>query len=109
MIVPRAARFTIQVPLQYRVLGDNVWLTGTTANISASGVLFVADRVLEFDTPVQMVLVLPVEVAATSAGRVMCHGRIVRVASAATPDEPPAMAATIANYRLIRGNQHSDS
>ena len=33
-------------------------------------------------------------------GRVVCHRQIVRVQPAASVDDRPAMAATIANYRL---------
>ena len=109
-MVPRSARFDIQVPLRYRALGAGDWLTGTMANISASGVLFVADAVLEYDTPVQMAFALPTQIATPHPpGRVVCDGRIVRVVSAESPGERAALAATITNYEMMRGNQHSDS
>ena len=105
----RAERFQMQLPLKYRASDSGKWLDGTTANISASGVLFVADSMLERGVPVEMQLVFPRQIASVARGRVECHGQIIRVQPAASVEERPAMAATIANYRLIRANQDAQS
>lgn len=83
------------------------WLDGTTENISSSGVLFLSDRVLEPDTPVEMNLIMPPQIVGPAETRVVCSGRVVRTVPPATPDARPALAATIAKYRLVRGD-HGD-
>jgi hypothetical protein len=101
-MVPRAQRFQIEVPMRYRAFGHHDWLKATTVNISASGVLFAAEPALAPETPVEMTLTLPQQIANAGAGRVLCHGRIVRVADV---DGHAALAATIANYRLMRESE----
>ena len=95
----------MQIPLAYRGRGSSEWLSGTTANISASGVLFVADSILERGVPVEMRLVFPGRIADVPHGGVVCHGRIVRLQPPASAEGRPALAATIANYRLIRADE----
>ena len=97
----------MRIPMKYRAAGGNGWLSGTTANISASGVLFVADSLLEPGAPVEMRLVLPGRIADVAHGRVKCHGRIVRVQSLASAGNRPTLAATIANYRLLKADEPS--
>ena len=106
-MIPRAERFPMRIPLAYRATGDSEWLSGTTANISASGVLFVADSILEPGAPVEMRLVFPGRTADVPHGRVMCHGRIVRVQPLASAEGRSALAATIANYRLLKADEPS--
>ena len=103
----RAPRFDIRFPLRYRPLGQDTWWEGVTTNVSASGVLFVADVELEPDTPVQMTLVLPVQVAGDATGRVFCQGRIARVVGGDAPALSLTMAATIASYRFLRPEEES--
>src|SRR3974390_2499968 len=38
----RAQRFNLQLPLRYRRVGEEGWRSGTTENISRSGMLFLA-------------------------------------------------------------------
>jgi PilZ domain len=76
--VPRAPRYAVQMPIQYRLLGSSAWRDGTTENISRSGVLFRCARVLEHSTWLEMNLSLPAEIAGERAANVICRGRIVR-------------------------------
>ena len=41
--LPRAPRYTLQIPLRYRQAGDPSWREGRSENISRSGVLFRTD------------------------------------------------------------------
>jgi hypothetical protein len=103
----RAPRFPLRIPLKYRSSGDPQWREADTENISRSGVLFRTDHPMPPRTPIEMLLALPVELAGGgAAATVICRGRIVRTEAAgatnddSTGDGRPAVAATIAGYRL---------
>jgi hypothetical protein len=93
----------LRIPLTYRTVGSARWLNGVTANVSTSGVLFVADSTLTRDTRIEMRLALPIQMPGTAQGRVICHGHIVR--SQLADNGRTALASTIVNYRLIRADQ----
>jgi len=85
----------------YRQVGEEAWTSGTTENISASGVLFVGARDLEPATPVEMTVTLPSEVTGTAAVEVICLGHVVR----RRPEQHAGgieLAATIRQHRLSR-------
>lgn len=103
--VPRAQRFTLQMPVRYRRPGENSWHIGTTENISRSGVLFRADDVLEPYTQLEINLVLPVEIAGLAAAEVVCRGEVVRSVQPPAPEGGPAMAARILQYHFQHGAQ----
>jgi len=96
---PRAVRYEMSVPVAYRCVGDHVWRTGQTANISRSGVLFhAAVPVLPASTRIQFVLELPgLEVA--GGAWVQCEGQVVR--HGAPTGDGREMAATIDAYELL--------
>ena len=58
---------------------------------------------------VEMRLVLPARIAGAGQSRVVCKGEIVRVRASASPEDRPAVAATIARYRLVRADEHAES
>ncbi len=80
------------------------WLEGQTQNISSSGVLFSADRTVPPDAPIEMNLIMPPQIVGPSATRVVCFGRVARTIEPSAPGGP-AVAATIAGYRLVRSNR----
>jgi hypothetical protein len=49
----RAQRFPLRVPVFFRLAGNDPWREAKTRNISASGVLLVADNQLQLETPVE--------------------------------------------------------
>src|SRR5438094_40223 len=57
-------------------------------------------------TPVELLLALPSEVGGGHDATVICRGRVVRTEPANRLDPRPAVAATIAGYRLahVQGN-----
>ena len=96
--VPRAPRFAVPMSMLYRAAGDPGWCEGRTENVSRSGVLFRAEQLMEPNTSIDMVLMLPIEIAGDAAGTTMCRGRIVRAVAPAGPvglDARPALAAAI--------------
>jgi hypothetical protein len=101
----RAQRYPIQVALRYRTASESEWHRGQTENISRSGVLFQADRVLEVNTPVELSFPLPVEVGGEPGALVFCEGRIVRTVLPATTDARPALAAKILDFLFVRSRE----
>jgi PilZ domain-containing protein len=99
---PRAPRFSIPIAILYRTPGDATWLEGWTENISKSGVLFRADRELELDTPVEMMMEIPTFISTPVAGPAICRGRIVRAVGPSPLEDRPAFAAKILEYELAR-------
>jgi hypothetical protein len=93
--------------MQFRSSGDPHWHEGRTENISRSGVLFRSTQLMPSRTPIEMLLALPAEVGGGESATVICRGRVVRSEPPNDDDTEPAMAATIAGYRLTH-SQGSD-
>jgi len=89
----RAQRFVIHLPVRYRIAGSPSWQSGTTANISASGVLFSAEQPLAVNTAIDLVITLPDTGRSAVSGEVVGRARIVRVAASA----PRLVAAAFAD------------
>ena len=100
----RARRFPVRTSLWYRPPGDAQWRDGQTENISHSGVLFRADHLMPLQTPIEMLLELPIELGAGQPTKVICRGRVVRMERATDADaaSQPSLAATIVGYRIAR-------
>ena len=92
---PRAQRYVIPMSMLYRVAGDPTWHEGRTENVSRSGVLFLAEHLMKPDTSIEMVLMLPIEIAGDTAGTATCRGRIIRAVAPVSLDARPALAAAI--------------
>lgn len=105
----RAQRFSLQVPLKYRVVGEDNWHAGSTENISRSGVLFRAEDLVPVRSQLEINLVLPWQIAGLSATEVVCRGEVVRTLH---PDQftvQPALAAKILQYHFQHGPQHAEA
>ncbi len=50
----RAVRHELNIPLRYRLEGQENWAKGEAINMSESGLLFTSDELLEIDTRVQI-------------------------------------------------------
>src|SRR5262245_22229982 len=95
--VPRAQRFAIPIAILYRTAGETEWGSGQAENISRSGVLFRADRRMEPNTPIEILLDMPSAVA-TTAGTALRRGRIVRAVSPSPLEDRPAFAAAFVDH-----------
>jgi hypothetical protein len=98
----RAPRFTKQVPLRFRILGETEWVSGTAENISRSGVLFRTHRPVSRSQQIEFQLTLPAEVTGHSSIEVACQGEVVRTIDAATA-RPLGVAARILKYQFLPG------
>ena len=54
VMVDRATRHQLRVPLRYRLAGQEDWCLGETINVSQSGVLFSSDDLLEIDATLEI-------------------------------------------------------
>jgi PilZ domain len=99
---PRAERYVIPIPVLYRTRGERVWFEGCTENISKSGVLVRADRSLEPDTRVEILLNIPEHISTPFSGTTICRGRIVRAEGPSALEDRPAFAAAILEYETTR-------
>src|SRR6516165_9098946 len=100
----RAQRFVVQLPIRYKRIGGQRWFEGKTENISRSGMLFRAERVLKLRTAIQMSFTLPAWEKGKSPGEVLCQGRVVRTV-AAVGMNGHVFAASIQRYRIGRQAQ----
>ncbi len=99
---PRAPRFTLQLPVHYRLTGETLWRHGTTENISRSGVLFRAAQPLEPNVRLEFSVELPTDTFGMAATEILCRGEVVRQVDAAGEDMSPALAARILDYQFHR-------
>jgi hypothetical protein len=90
---PRAERYAIPIAILYRSPGELDWQPGLTENISRSGVLFRAERHIEPNTPLEMMVDLPTIVAAPASGSALRRGRVVRAMAPSMVEDRPAVAA----------------
>ena len=100
---PRAPRYEVPISVLYRTAGESTWLEGRTVNISTSGVLVSADRVMAPQTPIELLLNIPPHATTPFAGTTICRGRIVRALGtgdrgSGIGDRGPAFAAAILEY-----------
>lgn len=95
---PRAPRYEVPISVLYRTAGESTWLEGRTVNISTSGVLVSADRVMAPQTPIELLLNIPPDATTPFAGTTICRGRIVRALGPSALASRPAFAAAILEY-----------
>lgn len=97
----RAKRFDLHLPMKYRFVGENGWHTGTTENISRSGMLFHAEQTASPSMQLEIHLVLPAEIAGLSTAEVICRGEVVRTLDSGAP----TLAAKILQYHFQHNEQ----
>ncbi|MBI1984393.1 MAG: PilZ domain-containing protein [Acidobacteria bacterium] len=100
---PRAQRFAIHMPIQYRRTGEIGWHEGQVENISRSGVLFQAAQLMDLQALLDLSFELPVEIGGEAGAAVVCRGEVVRRVPPATTDAPAALATKILEYHFLRG------
>jgi hypothetical protein len=98
-MVERDARFVVQSPLLYRPTGTLNWHKGTIRNVSPSGVLFQAEKLVPADGPIEMSFSLPAEVGSKRRIQIFCWGQVARTVMPPTSDVSPSLAAKITRYR----------
>jgi hypothetical protein len=98
----RAQRFELRIPLRYRADSDGGWHSGTTRNISRSGMLFHGGYWAAPSTSIELTLLLPRQNAVNRAAEVICRGKVTRSERREIEEGGPLMAIRISHYRLVR-------
>ena len=79
MIIPRAQRLQLPIPVMYRRPDDRDWLSAKVMNLSESGALL-APSELAPGTPIELVVSPPIQVGSFPMGRQLCMAEVVRTA-----------------------------
>ncbi len=101
--VNRPPRYPIHIALRYRPAGESEWREGKTDNFGRTGVLFEAGELIKPDTQVEMTFRLPTLVEGEPAARVVCEGRVNRVAGSSALPSQLSYAVAITKYEIVRG------
>ena len=81
MIIPRAPRIPLPIPILYRRSEDPDWVPATIVNLSESGVLF-GPTELEPGVSVEVIIEPPIQVGGMASGKQVCVGEVVRTQAA---------------------------
>ena len=105
--IVRAPRYRVTLPLLYRWRGESNWHSGTTENLSRSGILFrLQERLTAVGdatsrpTVLDLSLQLPLNEGGLALPAVECRGTVVRFR---TPDASwlkPTVAVAVDGYRV---------
>ena len=93
-----STRFTLNLPIEFRRVGTELWFSGYTENMGSCGVLFRAGDWPEPQSQIEMVFRMPV----TDPCKLICRGTVLRVELPASTGTLPAIAATIDHYSFVR-------
>jgi hypothetical protein len=96
----RSPRFPLTLPVRYRVAGTGLWLTGTTQNISSSGVLFAAEQRVEINTAIEIAITLPRARTRPDSGEVRGRALVVRTGEMDSSPMPAFVAAAFADIEF---------
>ena len=99
-------RFDMRLPAIVRLEGTHEVHT-ETQNVSARGVFFYLDRVVEAGSKVEVTLTFPPHVTLTDAVRVRFNARVIRVENP-LPSARIGTAAMIEDYEFLRSNGGPD-
>lgn len=94
-----APRFSLTLPVRYRIAGQETWQTAKTRNLSTSGVLFRTRQSLASGTPIELEIDLSEDFQAKLArGR----GEVVRYLKDESKQDGWFVAVKYREYRLER-------
>ena len=99
--VPRAERFSLSSWILYRPLGEVRWREGRIENISESGVLFHGMEPVPVEMPVELMMMVPEEIAGLAVGTALGRGRIVRHGTERS-NARPTFAAAITGWETLK-------
>ena len=98
----RAERFTVHMPVRYRIPHSQEWLEAQTENVSHTGVLFRTKSILKPTTIVDVRLEVPPTIRDGTHAEVVCKCEVVRVEKTRGRKKSPALALAIRAYRFTR-------
>lgn len=99
-------RVDIELPMTLHLPSTDLQTTAATRNISARGVLFLANSRFSEGSSIQFSLKLPPEITKVEEILTRCTGRVVRVATESLSGKY-AVAAIIERYEFLGQTQSS--
>jgi hypothetical protein len=98
---PRARRLKSPIAVQLRVQGGSEFRPGTIENISQSGLfLKIEDCPAKHET-LEMIFEMPVEISGQHNAKVLCIGKVVRIAEPKDGSSESGCAVTILDYHFV--------
>ena len=103
----RAKRFPVHASVRYRIADSASWHKGRTENMSCSGALIAGRFRIEPSSPVEMILPVPSQLSGTASVKLLCRGRVVRVASPPLPILRTKFAVRWRDVRVLNDESHA--
>jgi hypothetical protein len=102
--IPRARRFAVSIPVDYRSTGEAAFQHGTIANISESGVFLSTQESLPFGSAVDLLFEMPFEISGKKDSIVLCPGTVMRSGRSKTTHNSATfdVAVAISDYAFIK-------
>lgn len=94
LLLPRADRLRVPIPISYRAQGDEDWLLSRIVNLSESGILFGPTGLRPGDD-VEVIISSRLPVGSRAPGTHVCAAKVVRTTEAGT------VAARFETWRVL--------
>jgi hypothetical protein len=91
-------QFDMNLAMEFRRQGSDLWLAGYTERIGASNVLFRAVDWIEPQSRIEMIFRMPV----SDSCDLVCAGTVLRVDLPSAAGAMPVISATIDRYSFVR-------
>lgn len=75
----RPPRVDVDVPVRYRVAGEQRWRDGRCGNVSRTGALIHVETLLPTEEKVEIMMTLPAGIIPDVDGAVVCTGVVTRI------------------------------
>jgi len=98
---PRAPRLQTPIAVQLRPLGEIDYRTGTIGNISQSGLFVTSEYYPANQTVLEMIFEMPIEISGQRNSKVLCVGRVVRVATQSESNTVQGFAVSMVDYHFL--------
>ena len=98
---PRARRLKSPIPVQLRPLGEIDYRTGTIGNISQSGLFVTSEYYPANHTVLEMIFEMPIEISGQRNSKVLCVGKVVRVATQSDSNLVQGFAVSMVDYHFL--------
>jgi hypothetical protein len=98
---PRARRIHFETPIQYRTKDTEPWIEGMVRNVSQSGVYFVTATALPARANLEVIFVMPPEIAGHSDAKVICKVKVIRRMDARDQEHPHGVAIEIVSCEYL--------
>lgn len=106
---PRARRLKSPIAVQLRPQGELDLRSGTIENISQSGLFVTSELYPANHTVLEMIFEMPMEISGQRNSKVLCVGKVVRVATQSDTAATPGFAVSIVDYHYLHEQERKQS